>query len=169
MGLWLPALNSWATGASDWKQCCAHSEHGVAPLHGHAQNFPTETSTLSRSPHHCDRGQCLSPTLPSSCVFSVCSRHPHRFYLCRTIHSGASIKASKKSYRQQTDASFVFCFSHIVFHVKVIMGQKIFLRMSCGLNFYCTEQKIICKYMGKKEKWLIFYMMHEMKSIVCYL
>lgn len=47
------------------------------------------------------------------------------------------------------------------------MGQKIFLRMWCRVNFYCTE-RVIYHVNTMKKKELIFYMMHEMR-IVWYL
>lgn len=67
------------------------------------------------------------------------------------------------------DCSFWMFSPILVFHVKIIMGQKIFLRMWCRLNFYCTEYCVIYNVNTLKKKELIFYMMHEMKCIVCYL
>ena len=112
-------------GASERKQCCADSEHRVALPHGHAQNsYLTETSTLSMSPHHGGRKrkpwsrQCLSPPLSSSCVFSVCSGHPHRINLCRMIQSthwsfNPGFKEVLRN-RQQTDSLCVFVFPPVV-------------------------------------------------------
>lgn len=98
------------------------------------------------------------PSFPLFCMHGVCCRnHPCPTRLIYAESSGSQAgdnnsRLQRSPTRQMTPWSFVLlshslsfsplllCFSTQLafFHVKVIMGQKIFLRMSSGFNFYCT-------------------------------
>lgn len=122
-----------------------------------------------------------SPSLlPGPLKVSVCVRARMRVCALVTLaglfHAELSSQSSEdlsslqgRPAEQPEDCSFWMFSPILVFHVKIIMGQKIFLRMWCRLNFYCTEYHVIYNVNILKKKELIFYMMHEMKCIVCYL
>lgn len=65
----------------------------------------------------------------------VCSSHPHRIISQFSRQCGGELHFEDVLQNNQLFVLYVFL-------VKLIMGQKIFLRMWCRLNFDCTEYHV---------------------------